>query len=82
MTAKKVSTAARTAPAPSLVTLPESETTVERMVRQAQQAIAQRAYFLFQERGYAHATTSMIGFVPRRNYSGQCQSRYRAMTTR
>ncbi len=54
MAVKKTTTVARTAPAPSVVAMPESETTFERMVREAQQAIAQRAYLLFQQRGFTH----------------------------
>ncbi|MGI9101321.1 MAG: Hsp20 family protein [Terriglobales bacterium] len=38
--------------APSVLTVPESETSFGRIVREAQQAIAQRAYFLCQQRGF------------------------------
>jgi HSP20 family molecular chaperone IbpA len=52
MAVKKTRTGLSTVSAPSVLSVPESETTFERMMREAQEAIAQRAYFLCQQRGF------------------------------
>lgn len=41
-----------TAPTPSVLVVPESETIFERMMREMHEAIAQHAYYLSQQRGF------------------------------
>ncbi len=54
MAVKKTTMGSKAGSAPSVLTLPKSETPLEHMVREVQQAIAQHAYFLFQQRGFTH----------------------------
>ncbi len=52
MAVRKLRTALSTVSAPSIVTVPDSETKFERMMREAREAVAQHAYYLSQQHGF------------------------------